>query len=190
MKKYIYIIPLLLLSFCTQAATVSWSSTSETHDENAIFSLDIVGLDFIDTTVGGGVNLNFTSNIINVVSVDIDETVWEFIPPDIDLVTIDNTAGTVGIMINTFKGVTGNFIVATVNFQIVGTGGASTDLVLSDHALNPWASDIGDEIKPAYINANVSITPPPIIDSDGDGIDDNSDNCIDIRFNPLKIIIF
>ncbi|MDH5387579.1 MAG: thrombospondin type 3 repeat-containing protein [Gammaproteobacteria bacterium] len=177
MKKYILVIPLFLLSYCVQAATISWSSTSQTVNENATFSLDIVGLSFATNVDGGGVNVSFDPNVINVVSVSIDETVWNFGPTGIDTGTINNVSGSVsGILVNTLGSVTGNFTVATVTFQIVGSAGASTDLTLSELIINPWASN-GAAINPGYINGIVTITSVAITDTDGDGIDDTSDNC-------------
>ena len=173
MKKHLFIIPLLFLSYCAQAATISWSSTNETVGKNATFALDIIGYDFVTDVNGGGANFTFDPNVINVVSVSIDESVWEFGSTGTNTGTIDNVAGTVnGIMVNTFKGVTGNFIVATVNFQTIGIDGSSTDLTLSELTINPWASS-GNMINPAFIHGNITVT----IDSDDDGINDTSDNC-------------
>lgn len=177
MKKIIFIIPLLLFNHYVQAASVSWSNINKTVNENDVFSLDITGSNFINNVDGGGVNVSFDPNVVNVVSVTINETVWNFGPTGVKTGTIDNTAGSInGIMVNTFSTVTGNFTVATVNFQTVGSGGASTNLALSKLTINPWASG-GVEISPDYINASINITPPPIIDLDGDGIDDAIDNC-------------
>ena len=187
MKKTIFIIPLLLLSYCVQAATVSWFDTNKTVDKNAVFSLDIVGYDFTGTVNGGGVHFTFDPSVINVVSVSIDESVWELDGLARNTGTINNTTGSVnGIMVNTFRGVTGNFTVATVNFQAVGNGGTGTALTLSETLIapfnNPWASD-GNRINPAFIHGNIMITPDPVIDSDDDGIDDTSDNCLNIANN-------
>ena len=180
MRKNLFIIPLLLLSCYAQAATISWSNTSKTVDENVSFSLDIIGSNFINDVNGGGVNVTFDANVVNVISVSIDETTWNFGATGISTGTINNSTGSIdGIMVNTLSSVTGDFIVATVNFQIVGSGGSNTDLTLSELAINPWASG-GSRINPDFINGSINITPAPVIDSDGDGIDDDSDNCLDI----------
>ncbi|MCW8831658.1 MAG: cohesin domain-containing protein, partial [Gammaproteobacteria bacterium] len=172
----IKILTILPLFFCLhiQAATVTWSNTNNIVNENDSFSLDVVGRDFVGDVDGGGVNVNFDPSVVNVVSVTIDETVWNLGSNANSTGTINNTTGSVeGIMVNTFAYLTGDFIVATINFQVVGSAGSSTDLILSELKKNPWAS-AGSRINPVFVDGSVSI---PATDLDGDGIDDHIDNC-------------
>ena len=153
MKKIkLFFIALLFLSQSLHAAMITWDSTSNTVGENDIFTLDVIGTDFISNVDGGGVDLLFDPDILNVLSVTIDDAVWDFAA---DTGVIDNIAGTVnGIAVAAFSPVTGDFTVASIQFQTIGGIGTSSGLLLSEYALNPWASD-GSLINPSFTNANV-----------------------------------
>lgn len=160
MKKNILFTVLLVFSSHLQAALITWDSTSNVYNQNDIFTLDVIGTGFIDLVDGGGVNISFDPNVLNVLSVSIDELVWNFGGAGISTGTINNVAGTVnGIMVNAFPPVgTADFIVASIQFQAVGLGISS--LTLSEYVLNPWASG-GSAINPGYLNGSVSAVPVP-----------------------------
>ena len=162
MKKIkLLFIATLLFSSYLNAATITWDTVNNTAWENEIFTMDIVGLGFASNVDGGGVDLTFDSSVLNVLSVNIDEIVWDFGGAGINSGTIDNVAGTVdGIMVNTFQNVTGDFVVATVQFQVVGGFGLNSNLGLTEYALNPWASG-GSAINPTFVGGNVSVVPVP-----------------------------
>ncbi len=136
-----------------QAATVTFDPNPESVSLNDIFSLDIVGQNFLSIVDGGGVDFTFDKNVVNVLSVSIDQLVWDFF---VQNGTIDNLLGTVdGIAVNALSNVgPGNFTVATVQFQAVGVG--STSLALSEYALNPFASG-GSPINPTFTNGSVTV---------------------------------
>ena len=161
MKKIkLLFIATLLFSSYLNAATITWNSASNGVLENDIFSLDVVGQGFVSNVDGGGIDLSFDSSVLNVLSVTIDEVVWD-LGVGISTGTIDNVAGTVnGIAVNAWGDVTGDFTVATIQFQAIGGLWSTSGLTLTEYALNPWASD-GSAINPDYINGSVSIVPVP-----------------------------
>ena len=77
--------------------------------------------------------------------------------------TIDNALGTVnGIAVTALPStVTGDFIVATIQFQAVGLNTTNSILSLTEFAGNPWASG-GSGITPLnFVNGNVAVVPVP-----------------------------
>ncbi|RDH80810.1 MAG: hypothetical protein DIZ80_17465 [endosymbiont of Galathealinum brachiosum] len=142
------------------AATITWDSVDYTSDLNSVFTLDIIGTDFLTNVDGGGVNISFDSNVLNVLSVSVDENLWDFGSGGINTGTIDNNVGTVNsIYVNAWSTVSGNFSVASVMFEAVGAG--TTDLTLSEFAFNPWASG-GSLIDHNYVAGSVSVSAVPV----------------------------
>ena len=159
-KKHIFFILTLLFSGYLNAATITWDSTANNVNENDIFSLDVVGLGFVSNVDGGGVNLSFDPSVLSVLSVSIDDLVWDLGVGN-STGTIDNVGGTVnGIAVNAWSAVTGDFTVATIEFQVIGSIGFGSSLALSEYALNPWASG-GSAINPIIANGSVSVVPVP-----------------------------
>ena len=163
--KSIILIPGL---FCTQAmaATISWDVTNYSADPGEIFTLDIIGTGFSGNVDGGGIDLSFDASVVNILSVSIDEAVWDF---GNSAGNLDNVGGTLdGLMVNTFNDVTGDYVVASVEFQAVGPG--ISTLTLSEFDLNPWASG-GSMVNPDFVSASVGVVPlPPAIWLFGAGI--------------------
>lgn len=151
---------ILLFSHQLHASLITLDFTNISVLENDIFSLEIIGTGFVDIVDGGGVNLSFDPSVLNVLSVTIDDLVWDFAT---STGTIDNVGGTVdGIAVNAFSSVTGDFTVASIQFQAIGTGGSSSILGLTEYALNPWASG-GSQITPlSFAGGNVNISAVPV----------------------------
>lgn len=154
-------ISILIFSFtllCGQASAgvIGWGATPSPININDTFSLTITGSGFTSNVDGGGANFSFNSSILNVTSVTIDETVWDFGGAGISTGSIDNAAGTVnGIMVNTFSVVSGNFDVATIEFLAVGSG--TTALTLTEYGLNPWSSG-GSLLNPTMADSLVTVS--------------------------------
>ena len=150
----------LLFSAYSQAAFITWNSTANNVGESSVFTLNVIGTGFVDNVDGGGIDLSFDPSVLNVLSVSIDTVVWDFTT---STGIIDNVAGTVnGIAVTALSSVTGDFSVASIEFQAVGIAGLNTDLLLAEYALNPWASG-GSNITPlSFVNANVAISPVPV----------------------------
>jgi hypothetical protein len=99
-------------------------------------AVNIVGRSFDKITEGGGVSLQFNPLLVRVVSVTVDANTWEFFTQN---GTINNTAGRVDdILFASFAGRSGDFPIATVNFETLALG--TTQLSLTESALNPFAS--------------------------------------------------
>ena len=150
----------LLVAQQLQAATISWNDIDYSTNLNNVFTLDITGSDFDVNVDGGGVNLSYDPNIVNVLSVSIDESVWDFGSQGVDTGSINNTVGTVnGITVNAWSEVTDDFVVASVDFIAVGSG--VTDLTLNEFYFNPWAST-GNSINPFFQAGEVTVSSVPI----------------------------
>ena len=154
--KVLFILSLFIITGHVSAATITWSSTDNLINQGEIFTLDVVGLGFVDNVDGGGVNITFDPTKLNVLSVTIDELVWD-LGVGISTGVIDNTAGTVnGIAVNAWSNVTGDFIVASIQFQeIIGGAYSNSTIGITEYALNPWASG-GSPINPSFVNGGVS----------------------------------
>ena len=141
------------------AATITWGNVETNATLNDIFTVDIIGTGFIENVDGGGVNIGFDSSVLNVLSVSIDESVWDFGGTGISVGITDNATGTInGVMVNADSNVNGDFVVASIQFQVVGNG--SSLLSLTEYALNPWASG-GFAINPDFVNATFTTVPVP-----------------------------
>ena len=157
MKKILFI-AMLLFSNYLNAATITWGPSTNTVTNGDIFTMDIIGTGFATNVDGGGVNIAFDSTVLSVLSVTIDEVVWD-LGVGIDTGTIDNGAGTLsGLMVNAWSDVTGGFTVATVEFQAMANG--SSALSLTEYALNPWAGD-AVLLNPSFVAGSVSVVPLP-----------------------------
>lgn len=150
----------MLLSGHLSAATINWDLPVTNVNIDNTFTVNVVGNNFLSSVYGGGVNISFDSSILNVLSVSINETVWDFGGSGISTGTINNSAGTVdAILVNTFSPVTGDFEVASIQFRAVGTG--SSALSLTEYALNPWASGAG-AINPDFVDGTVNVSSVPV----------------------------
>ncbi len=153
--KKIMAVFLLLFSGCVSAATIGWDTAPASINVGDSFSLNILGSGFTSNVDGGGVNFSYDSSILNVTSVSINGSVWDFGGAGISTGVIDNGAGTVdGVMVNTFGAVTGDFTVATIQFMAIGTGTSALSLI--EYALNPWASG-GSLINPIMEDGSLTV---------------------------------
>ncbi len=156
--KIIIAVITILFSGHLSAATITWSSSTTNVNVNDVFTIDITGTNFLSNVDGGGVNFSYDASVLNVVSISINESVWD-LGAGISTGIIDNITGTVGgISVNAWSDVIGNFSVATITFQAISSG--SSDLSLSEWGFNPWASN-GNIINPDFVNATVQVVPVP-----------------------------
>lgn len=145
---------ILFSSVAAHAANVSFSPVNTTQTNGATFSLDLVGTGFNSGDLdGGGIDFNFNVNVVQVVSVAVDTTTWEFFS---DNGVIDNALGTVSeIQFNSFQPRSGDLRFATVEFLAVGEGVSL--LGLSEFLGNPFAT--GGALYPGLdFDRNGSIT--------------------------------
>ena len=166
MKSFSLLVFLFIYLNNANAALISIENEPSNLVVGDVFSLDIGGTEFTMTPDGGGINLFYDQDVLNVLSVSIDETIWDF-EVGISTGVIDNSTGSVsGIMVNAWSDVGDAFIIANVEFQAVGAGAA--DLVMSEYLTNPWASG-GMLINPDFAQSTVTINeavipvPPALI---------------------------
>ncbi len=163
MKNYKIIVftALALLSTHASAATITWGTAPAFVGVNDTFTIDVVGLGFTTNVDGGGINISYDASVLNVLSVSIDETVWDLGSTAIRTGTIDNVAGTVdGIMMNAWSDVTGDFVAASIVFEAVGSGNSSL-LSISEFALNPWAN-AGSVLNPLFVDSLIDVSAVPV----------------------------
>jgi len=154
-KKLIFVISMFVGSYAS-AATITFDSPAINVNTNDVFTVNVIGNNFVGNVDGGGINLSFNNSVLNVLSVNINESVWDFGGFGINTGTINNSNGTLdGVMVNTFANVTGNFIVASIEIQAIAEGNSS--LLLSEYGFNPWASG-GSLINPDFIDGSVNVS--------------------------------
>jgi len=157
-KKIITIIS-LLFSGHISAGTIGWGASSTNVNVSDSFTVDIVGTGFTSNVDGGGVNFAFNSSVLNVTSISINENVWN-LGAGINTGTINNVSGVVsGISVNAWDDVLGDFTMASVTFQAIGSGVSS--LLISEWGINPWASG-GSLLNPDFAAASVTVAEAPI----------------------------
>ena len=154
----------LVLSIGVNAAAVGFNSSISTFNLGDTFSLTVQGSDF-DLIAGGGLDLSFDASILQINTVTINQSVFEFYIGDgIEEGILDNSFGQLlNTSFNTFFGAAGNFDIMDTSFIAVGVG--SSNLVLSESVFWIFADDFGgyygDQIvfDPAVVN--VSAVPVP-----------------------------
>ena len=158
MKKIqtkILLLATVLFSSYLNAATITWNPANSIVGQGDAFSLNVVGTGFANVE-GGGVNLSFDATKLNVLSVTIDNLVWDFVT---NTGTIDNVAGTVnGITVSAWDNiVTGDFTVATIWFQEISGGSfLNSPIGITEYALDRWVGS-GDFINPDFVNGTVTV---------------------------------
>lgn len=161
MRKIVFL-TLVLLSGHISASTITWGTAPALIGVNDVFTINVIGTGFVTNVDGGGVNISYNSSVLNVLSVSINEAVWD-LGVGISSGTTDNVAGTVdGIMVNAWSAVTGDFSVASIQMQAIGAG--DSYLSLSEYGLNPWASG-GALINPSFVDSSISVeaaSPVPV----------------------------
>jgi hypothetical protein len=159
-KKLIFVISMLASGYLS-AATITFDSPLTNVNTNDVFTINVIGNDFLSNVDGGGVNLSFDSSVLSVLSVSINESVWDFGGFGISTGVIDNQNGSLnGVMVNAFSDVSGDFIVATIEMQAIAEGTSS--LLLTEYGLNPWASG-GSLINPDFVDASVNVSDVSVV---------------------------
>jgi hypothetical protein len=114
------------------------------------FAWPLGGQTFGVVTEGGGVTVQFDAAKLQLVSVDVNTTVWEF-----GSSVITHAPGNVEIIFASFAGQTGNFPIAQLNFKALQTPG--TSLNLEPSPLNPFASG-GATFPVSFVDGTLTIT--------------------------------
>jgi len=135
---------------------VSFSKAKTTVTPGEIFSVDIVMSDF-PVSQGGGLTLHYRSSVVQVTGVTVNNATWSFInQPG----AIDNEKGKVkDIIFSAFPGVSGDGVIATVEFEAIKKG--KTRLRLKESSKNPFANN-GEPLAVELLNAVVRVKKPRI----------------------------
>lgn len=115
------------------------------------FTLDITVNDFT-TSEGGSVTLLFDPTLLQVVKVDVDSSVWDFVNKNGQ---INNVGGSVSdIIFSSYQGVSGDAKVATIEFKSINNG--TSEIILKESSANPFASN-GLEMVVSFKSASVVV---------------------------------
>ena len=132
-------------------ANVSFSEDAVKSRTGNTFTLDVLMTDF-PTTEGGGLVLYFDPALLQVTGVTVDSSVWTFVNKDGD---IDNAGGVVSsILFSSYRGITGDAKIATIEFQATHKG--KGNITLEESSDNPFAS-YGQNINVTFTPAKVRI---------------------------------
>lgn len=118
-----------------------------------IFNVAVNGVDFVPI-VGGGLDLFFSVGLLDLLSVQVAPA-WNFLPQG---GVIDNTTGTlVGLSFNIFgfpaMSQSGDFAIATLQFQAKAPGTAAIDLAANAE----WSFSTPDAEVPEFTLAGASL---------------------------------
>lgn len=126
---------------------------------NDIFSVDIVAREFTEDIDGFGLDVVWDPSRLSLNSVAIDTGAWSFSSSEGDSTTTGHLFGVGG---STFFGNTGNFNLATLTFQAIGSG--VTDIFLRN-TMDPvflWSSS-GSVVSPSeFIKGSVEVSSVPL----------------------------
>ena len=155
--KSLLVFLLSLVLAPVHAAVVSFNPPNSTVGFGATFIVDVNGAGFATELDGGGLNLSFDPTILQLKSVKLDTTEWNF---SSDPGTISNLLGTVtGTQFNQFgKAKIGSFAILGYEFQAIGPG--TSALTLTEFGLNPFASG-GDVVPTIFSPGSVTVMPEP-----------------------------
>lgn len=130
---------------------VALSSSEINVYEGETFTLDITVNDFT-TSEGGSVTLLFDPTLVQVVKVDVDSSVWDFVNKNGQ---INNVGGSVSdIIFSSYQGVSGDAKVATIEFKSINNG--TSEIILKESSANPFASN-GLEMVVSFKSASVVV---------------------------------
>ncbi len=144
------------VSMTTPAAavlpTVSLSENNIQVAKDGTVSIDIVMNDF-PLTEGGGVTVRYNPALLQANKVTVSSDSWTFVNQTGD---IDNAAGVISnILVSSYKGVSGDDVIATVEFRAKNNGNGKIDLELSTK--NPFSIN-GKEIDVRFENSEISVS--------------------------------
>jgi hypothetical protein len=139
------------ISLALAEPLVDFSSSMTRMKSGETFSLDVL-MHAFPNTEGGGVNLLFNPDVLQVNAVTINGNAWDFENRSGE---IDNSTGSVSdILFTNYKGVAGEARIATVEFHAIGRG--ETTIYLSESSTNPFAT-MGERVSVEFGTALVRV---------------------------------
>lgn len=127
---------------------VSFSKAKTTVTAGETFTVDIVMSDF-PVSQGGGLTLHYHSPVLQVTGVTVNDATWNFINKPGN---IDNETGSVkDIIFSAFPGVSGDGVIATIEFEAIKNGKSHLNLEVSSKNLfagngEPFAVEFDDAV--------------------------------------------
>jgi len=129
---------------------VAMSNTNVSVEDGEQFTLQVLANDF-STSEGGAITLYFNPELLQVTSINVDSSVWDFVSKNGQ---IDNAKGSISdILFSSYKGVTGDAVIATIEFKAVNSG--SSNVTIEESAANPFASN-GEAMTVTFVTTNVT----------------------------------
>ncbi len=130
-------------------ALVAFSNANVSITSGDNFALSVVA-QLLVPSEGGGISLRYDPARLEVVRVSVDTATWDFV---VKSGSINNTEGVVSdIVFSSYKGVSGNALLATIEFKSLNKG--ESTLTIEQSQLNPFASN-GEIMNVSYGTANV-----------------------------------
>jgi len=129
---------------------VSMSNTNVSVEDGELFTLQVLANDF-STSEGGAITLHFNPELLQVISVNVDSSVWDFVSKNGQ---IDNAKGSISdILFSSYKGVSDDAVIATIDFKAVNSG--SSNVTIEESEANPFASN-GEAMTVTFVTTNVT----------------------------------
>lgn len=127
------------------------SSPALDIEVGSTFTLDIE-LDAFPVTEGGGVNIGYSPEVLQVKEVSINSETWGFVTQQ---GAIDNLTGMVSnVLVSSYQDVEDKAVIATITFEAIATG--NSDITLSESTVNPFAS-AGTKVNPQFVSSHVIV---------------------------------
>ncbi len=142
------------------ANSVVFTPVNTSTEVGNSFSVQVRGTGFADTVIGGGFGFSYNPAVINLASISINRTVWEFAA---GTGLHDPASGTVSdVFFASFNGVlpsSGGFDIATLNFTAVADG--TSALTLRPSIDFPWVNTNVEVLSVTYGNGTVQVGAVP-----------------------------
>jgi hypothetical protein len=142
-----------------QAAIITLDELHSTESPGVSFSVHLVGRDFADATVGGGVDLFFNPAVVQVTGVTFGSSAFDF---NKTVQNIDNTNGKIDsiLVASLSSDPSGDFNIATIELMAIQPGFSTLDLEPATFPA-PWLTLGGIDIAPTLQDGSVTVVPLP-----------------------------
>ena len=121
-------------------------------------ALDLIGTEFTDAVDAGGFTFRWDPAVLTYTGTAVANPPW-------DTVSVSDANSATGVVDFVFLGQSvgfsiGEFPIATISFDVIGTDGDMTDLTFAD-AFGGWAGG-GINFPVTYVDGQVTVSPVPV----------------------------
>lgn len=157
MKKMLFSLTLMLMISTANAGVVSIEKEDKPFNLNDNISIKVIGTDFDLPLDGFGLNIEFDESVLELISVFVDPTIWEFHKTDGERSTgkVEKIGGA------SFRGVENEMQFVTLEFKAIGAGISSLILADADHRTVVWSDISLTDIPLDFVNSQVQVVPVP-----------------------------